>query len=139
VARAVIGQMGQAWDDLPASGVYGRALALTIGTLCQEFTSDAVPQILRWGVWKGPHDPGAPDGWVFTSRTGTLREPRNMSRSFDTACRRAGIKPPKDPAAPRGTRSGVDFHGLRHDFASLLGELHVPQHVAMQMAGHSHE
>ncbi len=89
------------------------------------------------GAWCGADDPAAPDAFVFVTGKGTLLEPRNLGRSFDAACRRAGIKPPKDPAAPRGTKSGTDFHGLRHDFASMLGDLGVPQHVAMRMVGHS--
>jgi integrase len=66
-------------------------------------------------------------------------EPRNLLRSFDLAARAAGIKPAKDPKAPRGTKTGVDFHGLRHDFAGLLGELGVPLHVVRSMIGHSED
>ncbi len=88
-------------------------------------------------TWLGADNPGTPEAFVFVSRVGTLLEPRNISRSFDAACRQAGIKPPKDPNAKAGAKSGVDFHGLRHDFASLLGEQGVPQHVAMRMVGHN--
>ena len=84
-------------------------------------TAMKAERLAAGSAWCGADDPAAPDGFVFVTGKGTLLEPRNLGRSFDTACRRAGIKPPRDPAAPRGTKSGVDFHGLRHDFASMLG------------------
>jgi integrase len=78
-------------------------------------------------------------GSCSVTSLGTLMEPRNLLRSFDLAARAAGIKPAKDPKAPRGTKTGVDFHGLRHDFAGLLGELGVPLHVVRSMIGHSED
>jgi integrase len=88
--------------------------------------------------WLGADDPVAPEAFVFVTSVGTLLEPRNVSRSFDAACIRAGLRPPKEPGVKR-ERSDVDFHGLRHDFASLLGRLGVPLRVAKDMLGHSNE
>jgi hypothetical protein len=52
VARAVTGHIGQTWADLPASGDYGRALAVSIGTKCFQkwgVTAEMVPRIMGWG------------------------------------------------------------------------------------------
>ena len=51
----------------------------------------------------------------------------------------AGIKPEKDPSGRQGVKTGIDFHGLRDDFAGLPGELGVPLHVARSMIGHSED
>src|SRR5919201_612575 len=74
--------------------------------------------------WLGSDNPVAPEAFVFVTSAGTLLEPRNVSRSFDAACTRAGLRPPKEPGVKR-ERSAVNFHALRHDFASLLGKLGV--------------
>jgi integrase len=73
------------------------------------------------------NDPRDPTGHVFVTAIGTLWGPENAHKTFKRACVRAGI--------------GEDqtFHGLRHDYASLLARLGVPLSVAMEMLGHSHE
>ncbi len=85
-------------------------------------------------AWRGPNDAVAPEAHVFVSRCGSVLEPRNMSRSFDRVCRHIGIKAASDGS---GRRTGLDIHSLRHDFASLLGELGVPAHISMRQLGHT--
>lgn len=75
--------------------------------------------------WKGP---GASEekagGFVFTSGVGTLLEPRKVNVYFADVRRRAGLDAHR-------------FHGLRHDFASLLLAAGVPTRVVQEMLGHS--
>lgn len=63
-------------------------------------------------------------GMVFTTKIGTLLEPRNVSRSFHSALKNAGL--------PRKR-----FHDLRHTCASLLLVQDVHPRVVMQVLGHS--
>jgi integrase len=88
-------------------------------------------------LWKGADDPRAADAFVFVTQIGTLLEARNLERSFDAACRAAGLKPAVDPNAPRGAKGMLSFHVLRHDFGSLLLEAGVPGRTAAEMMGHS--
>jgi integrase len=75
--------------------------------------------------WKGPSYPdGKATGPVFTSTVGTILEPRNVYRYFD------GVR---DDA----NLGGHTFHGLRHDFASLLLAGGTPQRIVMEMMGHT--
>jgi integrase len=75
--------------------------------------------------WKGPEYPdGKSTGPVFTSTVGTILEPRNVYRYFDRVREEAGLH----------THT---FHGLRHDFASLLLAAGTPQRIVMEMMGHS--
>jgi integrase len=50
--------------------------------------------------WKGTGQ-----GLVFTTKNGTPIEPRNLNRSFEALCARAGVRK-------------VRFHDLRHTCAS---------------------
>jgi integrase len=61
---------------------------------------------------------------VFTSTIGTVMEPRRVNTYFARACARAGI-------------GGHTFHGLRHDFGSLLLAAGVPTRVVQEMLGHA--
>jgi integrase len=63
-------------------------------------------------------------GAVFTTRRGTLIEPRNMNRHLDTLCQRAGV--------PR-----IRFHDLRHSCATLLYDQGVPIENIQDVLGHS--
>jgi integrase len=75
--------------------------------------------------WNGPSDTsGVSTGYVFTSTVGTVMEPRAVNAYFDGACQRAGI-------------DKRTFHGLRHDFGSLLLALGVPTRVVQEMLGHA--
>lgn len=58
---------------------------------------------------------------------GAIQGPEDAHKPFKRACVRAGL----------GDQN--TFHGLRHDFASLLAKLDVPLCVAMEMLGHSQE
>ncbi|RBM05694.1 site-specific integrase, partial [Streptomyces sp. PT12] len=69
--------------------------------------------------WKGT---GA--GLVFTTKNGTPIEPRNLNRSFDALCARAGVRK-------------VRFHDLRHTCASLLHEQGADARTIMEVLGHS--
>lgn len=82
-------------------------------------------RLLAGARWKGPEYPdGKSTGPVFTSTVGTILEPRNVFRYFDRVRDKAGL--------PAHT-----FHGLRHDFASLLLAAGTPQRIVMEMMGHS--
>ncbi|MFF0446017.1 tyrosine-type recombinase/integrase [Streptomyces sp. NPDC004609] len=67
---------------------------------------------------------GAAHGLVFTTKNGTPIEPRNLNRSFETLCARAGIRK-------------VRFHDLRHTCASLLHEQGADARMIMEVLGHS--
>ena len=82
-------------------------------------------RLLAGARWKGPEYPdGRATGTVFTSTVGTILEPRNVFRYFDRVREKAGLH----------THT---FHGLRHDFASLLLAAGTPQRIVMEMMGHS--
>jgi integrase len=82
-------------------------------------------RLLAGEQWKGPdYADGTPTGFIFTGATGTVLQPRRADLYF----------------AEVRTRAGMDshrFHGLRHDFASLLPAAGVPDRVVMEMMGHS--
>ncbi|RPE42554.1 phage integrase family protein [Streptomyces sp. Ag109_O5-1] len=74
---------------------------------------------------------GAGDNWkgtghglVFTTKNGTPIEPRNLNRSFEVLCVRAGVRK-------------VRFHDLRHTCASLLHEQGADARMIMEVLGHS--
>ncbi|MFE2682196.1 tyrosine-type recombinase/integrase [Streptomyces mirabilis] len=69
--------------------------------------------------WKGTGQ-----GLVFTTRNGTPIEPRNLNRSFEALCIRAGVRK-------------VRFHDLRHTCASLLHEQGADARMIMEVLGHS--
>jgi integrase len=76
-------------------------------------------------LWKGPdYTGGKPTGFLFTSSIGTVLEPRRVGVYFEDVRKRAGL-------------DKHTFHGLRHDFASLLLAAGVPGRVVMEMMGHS--
>jgi integrase len=76
-------------------------------------------------LWKGPDYAGGKlTGFVFTSTIGTILEPHRVVNYFESVRRRAGL-------------DKHTFHGLRHDFASLLLAAGVPGRVVMAMMGHS--
>jgi integrase len=61
---------------------------------------------------------------IFTTKNGTPIEPRNLNRSFDALCVRAGVRK-------------VRFHDLRHTCASLLHEKGADARTIMEVLGHS--
>lgn len=61
---------------------------------------------------------------IFTTKNGTPIEPRNLNRSFDALCIRAGVRK-------------VRFHDLRHTCASLLHEKGADARTIMEVLGHS--
>jgi integrase len=69
--------------------------------------------------WKGTGQ-----GLVFTTKNGTPIEPRNLNRSFEVLCARAGVRK-------------VRFHDLRHTCASLLHEQGADARMIMEVLGHS--
>jgi integrase len=76
--------------------------------------------------WKGPEPTvdGKPAGFVFTSMVGTVLEPRNVYRSFETMRHTAGL-------------DDKTFHQLRHDCASLLLAQGVSMYAVSQIMRHS--
>ncbi len=69
--------------------------------------------------WKG-----TAQALVFTTKNGTPIEPRNLNRSFEALCVRAGVRK-------------VRFHDLRHTCASLLHEQGADARMIMEVLGHS--
>lgn len=69
--------------------------------------------------WKGTGQ-----GLVFTTKNGTPIEPRNLNRSFEALCVRAGVRK-------------VRFLDLRHTCASLLHEQGADARMIMEILGHS--
>ncbi|GAA4130718.1 tyrosine-type recombinase/integrase [Actinomadura keratinilytica] len=63
-------------------------------------------------------------GLVFTTRTGRPIEPRNLARTFERICTRAGLR-------------RIRLHDLRHTTASLLKRLGVPPSDAKEILGHA--
>ncbi|WP_335932536.1 tyrosine-type recombinase/integrase [Streptomyces sp. PTD5-9] len=61
---------------------------------------------------------------VLTTKNGTPIEPRNLNRSFETLCTRAGVRK-------------VHFHDLRHTCASLLHEQGADARMIKEVLGHS--
>jgi integrase len=67
---------------------------------------------------------GAAHKLVFTTGTGHPLEPRNVKRSFDSRCRRAGVRQ-------------IKIHDTRRTCGSLLAALDVHPSVAMAILRHS--
>lgn len=63
-------------------------------------------------------------GLVFTTRQGRPIEPRNVNRSFNHRCERAGVRT-------------IRVHDTRHTCGSLLAALDVHPRTAMQILRHS--
>ena len=61
---------------------------------------------------------------VFTTRTGRAIEPRNINRSFDARCAKAGVR-------------RIRVHDTRRTCGSLLAALDVHPRVAMQILRHA--
>jgi len=61
---------------------------------------------------------------VFTTRTGRAIEPRNINRSFDVRCEKAGVR-------------RIRVHDTRRTCGSLLAALDVHPRVAMQILRHA--
>jgi integrase len=75
--------------------------------------------------WQGPAYPNAtPTGYVFTSSTGTVMDPRNLNRCFAKVRQKASL--------PTHT-----FHQLRHDCTSLLLAQGIPLWAVSKILGHS--
>jgi integrase len=64
------------------------------------------------------------DDLVFTTATGTNRDPRNFNRSFNIRCDKAGVR-------------RIRVHDTRHTCASLLAALDVHPRVAMAILRHA--
>ncbi|MGC0419586.1 site-specific integrase [Embleya sp. AB8] len=63
-------------------------------------------------------------GFVITTRHGTPYEPRNFNRSFDTRCRKAGVR-------------RITVHNTRDTCGTLLVDLGVHPRVIMQILRHT--
>jgi integrase len=93
-------------------------------------------RVRKGAAWKGHDKPTSGEAHVFTSRVGTLCEPRNMERAFTRVCVQAGLKV-IDPDAAPGAKSDLSFHVLRHAYASVLLESGVQGRVAAELLGHT--
>jgi integrase len=75
--------------------------------------------------WVGPdYAEAKPTGFIFTGSTGAVLQPHRADLYFAEVRERVGLDAHR-------------FHGLRHDFASLLLAAGVPDRVVMEMMGHS--
>ena len=73
-------------------------------------------------------DPSKPiAGWMFPSRTGTLRAPASLTRAFKRCTKLAGITGRFSP------------HGLRYTFTDILRLAAVDPIVRRQLTGHRTE
>jgi integrase len=97
-------------DVLPLPGVCLAALRL-----CQQ--SQEAARVAAGKEW---HQ----SDLVFTTRTGRPIEPRNINRTFDIRCARAGVRV-------------IRVHDTRHTCGLLLAALDVHPRVAMQILRHS--
>lgn len=61
---------------------------------------------------------------VFTTQRGTIVDPRNFNRRFNSRCEKAGVR-------------RIRVHDTRHTCASLLAALDVHPRVAMQILRHA--
>ena len=68
----------------------------------------------------------ADEGWVFSTHTGRVLEPRNVTRAFKAAMKAAKL-----------ASLGVRLHDLRRTFVALLKRSRVPLEVARDLLGHS--
>jgi integrase len=75
-------------------------------------------------LWRGPDYREGLRGPVFTSGWGTVLDPRNTNRAFERVRKLAGL-------------DATTFHGLRHNFASLLLLVGVNNKVVSDLMGHS--
>lgn len=62
-------------------------------------------------------------GFVFTTKVGTPIEPRNFLRTFYRITEKAGLN--------------INFHALRHTFATRLLEANTNPKVVQELLGHS--
>jgi integrase len=65
------------------------------------------------------------NGYVFTTPQGQAIDPTNLTRTFTTLLRNAGLR-------------RIRFHGLRHSTANLLLEQGVELVVIKELVGHAH-
>jgi len=72
--------------------------------------------------------PPGPDGLLFTTCAGNVLNPANW---------RQRIWRPLVRTAP-GIPAGTTFHRLRHAYASLLGDVGLPDHEIQRRLGHAH-
>ena len=82
--------------------------------------------ILRWHRRRmmETQAPGLADGWMFPSKTGTLRTPSSLARAWPTCLEAAGI-------ARRFTP-----HGMRYTFTDLVRRANVDAVVRRALTGH---
>ncbi len=66
---------------------------------------------------------GSKTGLVFRTSRGTVMKPRNLSRAFDRAVLRAGIK-------------NFRFHDMRHTFATRMVQADVDLYKVQRLLGH---
>ncbi|WP_260479247.1 tyrosine recombinase XerC [Kibdelosporangium aridum] len=99
-------------DSLPMIAIVATALRLRL-TKRQEDQLVATTE----GSWQD-------SGLVFTTRYGTPIEPRNFLRSWNTRCRKAGVR-------------RITLHAGRRTCGSLLADLDVHPRVAMRILRHA--
>jgi integrase len=120
VRRSLQRLSGRLLYTLPKSKSAARTIALPpslVSTLQVHRARQALERLRRGEAWRD-------HGLVFPSEVGTPLEPRNLTRHFHEACKKAGI------ARRR-------FHDLRHTCGSLLAAQGVHPRVAMEILGHS--
>src|SRR2546430_3746899 len=85
--------------------------------LRQRRAQQASAQQAAGAMWQGGQ-------WVFSTKWGTPIEPRNFNRSWDTRCRKAGVRK-------------ITVHDGRRTCATLLVDLDVHPREAMRILRHA--
>jgi integrase len=110
----------QSGDVLPLPDICLTALELTRSW--QQAAKEAVGE--RWKPVRVSPSGISSDGLVFTTASGTNRDPRNFNRSFNSRCDKAGVR-------------RIRVRDTRHTCASLLAALDVHPRVAMAILRHA--
>lgn len=96
-------------------------LATAREALQRQRTKQAAARLAAGEKWQGP---GSDEELVFTTRTGTPIEPRNLYRSFLQICEQHGIR-------------RIKLHEVRHTNGTTQKNLNVPERDTQAVLGHS--
>jgi integrase len=92
-----------------------------VAALRERFDAQVAARQAAGDTWRGSP---MGEGLIFTTRSGLPIEPRNLARSFQHICERAGVR-------------HIRLHDIRHTTATLLKKLGVPPRDVQMILGHS--